>query len=60
VTVPITASVWTTVSIDASQAWLAQGWAVPNQVTFTIFLQADRIGLYSASIREITHPSSVN
>ncbi len=56
---PITASAWTTISIDASQAWLAQSWAVPNQVTFAIFLQANRIGLYSASIRDVTYPSSV-
>jgi hypothetical protein len=59
VIVPITASAWTSVSIDPSQAWLAQGWAVPNQVTFAIFLQANRVGLYSASIRELTYPSSV-
>jgi len=57
--IPISASAWTTVSIDPSQAWLAQGWAVPNQVTFAIFLQANRIGLYSASIRDLTYPSSV-
>jgi len=57
--IPITASAWTTVSIDPSQAWLAQGWAVPNQVTFAIFLQANRIGLYSASIRDVSYPSSV-
>jgi hypothetical protein len=55
--VPIASSSWTTVSIDASQAWLAQGWAVPNQVTFTIFLQANSVGLYSASIRDVTYPS---
>ena len=57
--IPITASAWTTVSIDPSQAWLAQGWASPNQVTFAIFLQANRVGLYSASIRDLTYPSSV-
>lgn len=54
--VPVAASAWTTVSIDASQAWLAQGWAVPNQVTFTIFLQANSVGLYSANIRELANP----
>jgi len=57
--IPINASAWTTVSIDPSQAWLAQGWASPNQVTFAIFLQANRVGLYSASIRDVTYPSSV-
>ncbi len=57
--IPITASAWTTASIDPNQAWLAQGWGVPNQVTFAIFLQANRIGLYSASIRDVTYPSSV-
>ena len=56
--VPVAASAWTTVSIDGNQAWLAQGWAIPNQVTFTIFLQADSVGLYSASIREIAYPVS--
>src|SRR5712691_3107350 len=57
--VPIAASAWTTVSIDANHAWFAQGWAVPNQVTFTIFLQANTIGVYTASIRDVTYsPSS--
>ncbi|HZY46575.1 MAG TPA: hypothetical protein VFE96_02155, partial [Candidatus Bathyarchaeia archaeon] len=53
--VPIAASTWTSVSIDASQLWQAQGWAVPNQVTLTIFLQANTPGLYTASIRAVTH-----
>ena len=56
--VPIAASTWTSVSIDASRTWQAQGWAVPNQVTFTIFLQASSIGLYSASIRDLAYPFS--
>jgi len=56
-TVPVAASAWTTVSIDANQAWLSQGWAVPNQVTFTIFLQANSAGLYSANIRDLSYPS---
>src|SRR5438309_1540207 len=55
--VPIAASAWTTVSIDANQAWQAQGWAVPNQVTFTIFLQTNSPGLYSANIRDVTPPA---
>src|SRR5467141_522292 len=57
--VPVASSAWTTVSIDATQAWLTQGWAVPNQVTFLIFLQANSAGLYSANIRDITYPNSV-
>jgi uncharacterized membrane protein len=56
--VPIEASAWTSVSIDANQAWQAQGWAAPNQVTFTIFLQADSPGLYSANIRDVSFQSS--
>ena len=56
--VPIDASTWRIVSIDASQAWLAQGWAVPNQLTFSIFLQANSPGLYSANIRDLTYPNS--
>ena len=55
--IPIAASAWTTASIDPSQAWLVQGWAIPNQVTFMIFLQANRVGLYTASIREVAYPS---
>ncbi len=55
--IPITASAWTFVSIDPNQAWQAQGWAVPNQVTFTIFLQANSVGLYSADIRDVTPPA---
>src|SRR5713226_9115564 len=56
--VPIAASAWTTVSIDANQAWAAQGWAVPNQVTFTIFLQANTIGVYSASISDVAYSAT--
>jgi hypothetical protein len=57
--IPIAASAWTQVSIDASQAWLAKGWSVPNLVTFAIFLQANQIGLYSTSIRDVTYSSAV-
>ncbi|HEV2119189.1 MAG TPA: hypothetical protein VGS11_03635 [Candidatus Bathyarchaeia archaeon] len=56
--IPIAASTWTSISIDANQAWEAQGWTVPNLVTFTIFLQAGSVGLYSANIREVTYESS--
>jgi uncharacterized membrane protein len=59
IVVPIAASAWTFVSIDPGQVWLSQGWAVPKQVTFAFFLQASRIGLYSASIRDVTYPSSI-
>jgi len=58
--IPIAASAWTTASIDQSSGRLAQGWAVPNQVTFMIFLQANRAGLYTASIREVAYPSLTN
>ena len=54
VTVPIAAAAWTTVSVDADQVWRAQGWTVPDQVTLIIFLQASRLGLYFASIRDLT------
>jgi hypothetical protein len=54
VLVPIAASAWTSASIDPNQDWLAQGWAVPNQVTFSIFLQAGNTGVYSAAIRDVT------
>jgi len=56
--IPVAASAWTTLSIDANQAWLSQGWAVPNQVTFIIFLQANSLGLYSANIRDLWYPAS--
>jgi hypothetical protein len=55
--IPIAASAWTTVSIDANQAWQAQGWAVPNQVSFTIFLRASSVGFYSAYIKDVTYAS---
>src|SRR3989449_3231800 len=57
--IPIAGSAWTSVSIDPNQDWLALGWAAPNHVTFTIFLQANSIGLYSASIRSLSYPSSI-
>ena len=51
--VPVTPSSWTSVSIDANHDWIAQGWSFPKQVTLTVFLQANRTGFYSASIREL-------
>lgn len=53
-TIPIKASEWTVVSIDGNLAWQAQGWATPQTVTFTIFIQANSPGLYSASIQRIS------
>jgi hypothetical protein len=52
--VPIPASTWTSISIDANQEWQAQGWAVPSQITLGFFLQADSRGLFSGSIRDLT------
>jgi hypothetical protein len=57
-TVPIAAGAWTSVSIDANQVWQANGWGSPAQVTFTIFLQANSLGVYSANVRDITYSSS--
>jgi hypothetical protein len=56
--VPTSSSAWTTVSIDANSAWEAQGWALPSQVTFTIFLQANSAGFYQANIRNVEHTAS--
>ena len=54
VVVPVASSAWTSVSIDANQEWQARGWAVSSQVTLTIFLQANSLGLFSVSIRDFT------
>ncbi len=53
--IPVSSSTWTSILIDSNQDWQAQGWAIPSQVTFSVFLQADNLGDYTTSITGITH-----
>ena len=52
--VTIPASTWASISIDAYGDWQAKGWSVPTQVTLEFFLQANSVGLFSGSIRDLT------
>jgi uncharacterized membrane protein len=56
ISVPVSVASWTSVSINANHDWLALGWPVPYHVRFTIFLQAESVGIYSASIRGLSSP----
>jgi hypothetical protein len=52
--IPTPRSQWTTIALNPQSVWNAQGWATPQQVTFTIFLESNTSGVYYASLDSIT------
>ena len=48
--VPIQTSAWNTIRIDPETIWSSQGWATPQQVTLTVFLESSSVGAYYASV----------
>jgi len=54
ITVPIQESQWNTISINPQSIWSSQGWAIPQQVTLSVFLESDSSGVYNASLQQIT------
>jgi len=51
--IPAQRSQWNTVRISPESIWKAQGWTMPQQVTFTIFLQSGSAGVYYTSFDNI-------
>ncbi|HZY94841.1 MAG TPA: hypothetical protein VFE98_08315 [Candidatus Bathyarchaeia archaeon] len=53
VTMPVGRSTWSNVTLRPATVWSAQGWKIPDKVTFTIFIQATAKGVYAASIGQV-------
>jgi hypothetical protein len=53
VIIPTQRSQWTTIALSPQPFWSAQGWAAPQQVTFTVFLESNIAGVYYASLESI-------
>jgi hypothetical protein len=52
--IPTQRSQWSTIALSPQPFWSAQGWATPQQVTFTVFLESNIPGVYYASLESIT------
>jgi hypothetical protein len=54
VIVPTQRSQWNTITLNAQSIWNAQGWTLPSQVTFTVFLESNFAGVYYATFDSIS------
>ncbi len=54
VIIPTQKSQWSTITLSPQPFWSAQGWAIPQQVTFTLLLESNVSGVYYASLDSIT------
>ncbi len=54
VTIPIKPLSWSSLVLDPQAVWTAQGWAKPTSVEFSLYLQTNFFGYYSANIKEIS------
>jgi hypothetical protein len=54
VIIPTQRSQWSSINLSPQPFWSAQGWAIPQQVTFTVFLESNIGGAYYASLDSIT------
>ncbi len=50
VIIPTQRSQVNTVTLNPQSIWTAQGWATPQEVTFTVFLESNSAGVYYASL----------
>jgi len=53
VIIPTLRSQWSTIALTPQSIWNSQGWATPQQVTFTVFLESYATGVYYASLESI-------
>jgi hypothetical protein len=53
VIIPAQRSQWSTITINPQRIWNSQGWTIPQQVTFTLFLESNSAGIYYASLDSI-------
>jgi len=54
VILPTQESRWNTIILNPQSIWNGQNWATPQQVTFTIFLESNSVGVYYASLDGIS------
>jgi hypothetical protein len=54
VLIPTQRSQWSTIILSPQPFWSAQDWAIPPQVTFTVFLESNVGGVYYASFDSVT------
>jgi hypothetical protein len=54
VIIPSQKSQWNTIRINPQSVWTAQGWAVPQQATLTVFLESNSAGVYYVSLDRIS------
>jgi hypothetical protein len=52
--IPTARSQWSTIALSPQPYWSVQGWAAPQQVTFTVLLESNVSGVYYASFDSIT------
>jgi len=50
VIIPTLRSQWNTINLSPQPIWNAQGWVTPQQVTFTLFLESNSVGVYYVSL----------
>jgi hypothetical protein len=50
VIIPTQRSQWNTISLSPQSIWTAQGWTTPQQVTFSLFLESNSLGVYYVSL----------
>jgi len=50
IVVPTQISTWNSVRMDPQSIWNSQGWATPQIVTLTVFVESSSVGVYYASI----------
>ena len=53
IVVPTQISVWNTIRIDPQNTWNSQGWATPQLVTLTVFVESSSIGVYYVNLNGI-------
>ncbi len=51
--IPTQRSQWNTINLSPQPIWNAQGWVTPQQVTFTLFLESNSVGVYYVSLDRI-------
>jgi hypothetical protein len=54
VIIPTQKSRWNTITLSPQSIWNTQGWATPQQVTFSLFLESNSVGVHYASLDSIS------
>jgi uncharacterized membrane protein len=54
VIIPTQRSQWNAITLSPQSTWNARGWATPQPVTFSIFLESNSMGVYYASLDSIS------